>query len=360
VVIREVARLAGVSLGTVSRVINGHPTVAPDIRKRVQAAIDKLGFRPNRVARSLRSQRSHTFGLVIPDVTNPFFAELVKSLDQSASASGYNIILGNAEESPAVEKRYIQMLADRQVDGMLVVPSVGTRTLKADRDVKMVLIDRALPNHHVVLSDHHGGAKQAVAHLIGLGHSQIACIAGPQNLTVAVERWAGYRETMMQLGASAAALKSSWTEFANFDYSSAYDAARRLLTKKPRPTALFASSDQQAIGALRAAADLGLHVPADLSVVGFDDIPLSDLVSPRLTTVRQAVTDLSRVAVHTLIKLHKGESISTIQRIATEIRIRDSSGPCPDIAQPKTSHRSHGDGSRLRVNNNSSKGARAK
>jgi LacI family transcriptional regulator len=209
-----------------------------------------------------------------------------------------------------------------------------------------------------VLSDHRGGAKQAVAHLIGLGHSRIACIAGPQNLTVAAERWAGYRETMLQFGASAALLKSSWTEFANFDYSSAYDAARRLLAKRPRPTALFASSDQQAIGALRAAADLGLSVPQDLSVVGFDDIPLSDLVSPRLTTVRQAVTDLSRVAVDTLIKLHKGESIATLQHIATEMRIRDSSGPCPDIAQSGAPRRPFGD--RSRVKNSPSKGARPK
>jgi LacI family transcriptional regulator len=359
VVIKEVARLAGVSLGTVSRVINGHPTVAPDIRKRVQAAIDKLGFRPNRVARSLRSQQSHTFGLVIPDVTNPFFAELVKSLDQSASEAGYNIILGNAEESPAVEKRYIQMLADRQVDGLLVVPSVGTRTLKVDRDVKIVLIDRALPNHHVVLSDHRGGAKQAVAHLIGLGHSRIACIAGPQNLTVAVERWAGYRETMLQFGASAALLKSSWTEFASFDYSSAYDAARRLLARRPRPTALFASSDQQAIGALRAAADLGLSVPQDLSVVGFDDIPLSDLVSPRLTTVRQAVSELSRVAVKTLISLRKGEAVAALQRIATDMKIRDSSGSCSDAGQPTVPRRQLS-GGRHRVNDDSSKGTRPK
>jgi LacI family transcriptional regulator len=359
-VIREVARLAGVSLGTVSRVINGHPTVAPDIRQRVQAAIDKLGFRPNRVARSLRSQQSHTFGLVIPDVTNPFFAELVKSLDQSASEFGYNIILGNAEESPTVEKQYIQMLADRQVDGLLVVPSVGTRTIKAERDVKIVLIDRSLPNHHVVLSDHRGGAEQAVAHLIGLGHRRIACIAGPQNLTVAVERWAGYRETMLRFGASAALLKSNWTEVANFDYSSAYDAARRLLARKPRPTALFASSDQQAIGALRAAADLGLSVPRDLSVVGFDDIPLSDLVSPRLTTVRQAVTDLSRVAVDTLIRLRKGESISMLQRIATEMRVRDSSGPCSDIRQGEAPRRPPGDGGRRRVKSSPSKGARPK
>jgi LacI family transcriptional regulator len=358
-VIREVARLAGVSLGTVSRVINGNPTVAPDIRQRVQAAIDKLGFRPNRVARSLRSQQSHTFGLVIPDVTNPFFAELVKSLDQSAGEFGYNIILGNAEESPTVEKRYIQMLADRQVDGLLVVPSVGTRTIKVDRDVKVVLIDRALPKHHVVLSDHRGGAKQAVTHLIGLGHRRIACIAGPQNLTVAVERWAGYRETMSRSGASATLLKSSWTEFANFDYSSAYDAARRLLARNPRPTALFASSDQQAIGALRAAADLGLSVPQDLSVVGFDDIPLSDLVSPRLTTVRQAVTDLSRVAIDTLIRLRKGESVSALQRIATEMRIRDSSGPCPDVGQPRAPRRRLG-GGQHRVNDSPSKGARPK
>jgi LacI family transcriptional regulator len=359
VVIREVARLAGVSLGTVSRVINGHPTVAPDIRKRVQAAIDKLGFRPNRVARSLRSQQSHTFGLVIPDVTNPFFAELVKSLDQSASEVGYNIILGNAEESPTVEKQYIQMLSDRQVDGLLVVPSVGTRTIKVDRDVKVVLIDRALPKHHVVLSDHRGGAKQAITHLIGLGHRRIACIAGPQNLTVAVERWAGYRETMSRFGASATLVKSSWTEFANFDYASAYDAARRLLALKPRPTALFASSDQQAIGALRAAADLGLNVPKDLSVVGFDDIPLSDLVSPRLTTVRQAVTDLSRVAIKTLIKLRKGEAVSALQRIATEMKIRDSSGPCSDIGQPSVTRRRLGNGGH-RVNAGSSKGARPK
>lgn len=358
--IREVARLAGVSLGTVSRVINGHPTVAPDIRQRVQAAIDKLGYRPNRVARSLRSQQSHTFGLIIPDVTNPFFAELVKSLEKSASQVGYNIILGNAEESPAVEKRYIQMLADRQVDGLMVVPSVGTQTIEVDRDVKVVLIDRALPDHHVVSSDHRGGAEQAIAHLIGLGHRRIACIAGPQNLTVAAERCAGYRETMSRSGASAALLEPTWTEFANFDYSSAYDAARRLLARKPRPTALFASSDQQAIGALRAAADLGLTVPQELSVVGFDDIPLSDLVSPRLTTVGQAVTELSRVAVDTLIRLRKGESISALQHIATVMKIRDSSGPCPDVRRSRGAPRRSGDGGQHRVNDSRSKGARPK
>lgn len=331
--IREVARLAGVSLGTVSRVINGHPTVAPDIRKRVQAAIDKLGYRPNRVARSLRSQQSHTFGLVIPDVTNPFFAELVKSIEQSAGLVGYSIILGNAEESPEAEKRYIQMLADRQVDGLIVVPSVGTRAIQVDRDIKVVLIDRALPNHHIVSSDHRAGAEQAVTHLVGLGHRRIGCIAGPQNLAVAVERYAGYRETMARI-AIGTRLEEGWIEFANFDYPSAYEAARRILANKSRPTALFASSDQQAIGALRAAADLGLSVPRDLSIVGFDDIPLSNLVSPRLTTVGQSVGELSRLAVDTLIKLRQGEKISNLPRIATVMKIRDSSGPCQREHEP--------------------------
>lgn len=325
--IREVARRAGVSLGTVSRVINRNPTVAPALRERVEVVIKELGYRPNTLARGLRSQRTHTLGLIIPDVTNPFFSELVREIEQAAGRNGYSIILGNSGESRSSEQLYLDMLADRQVDGLIIIPGVGTRSISPPRNIPIVIVDRPLPHFPVLASDHRKGAKQAVEYLIKLGHRRIACIAGPPRLIVAAERYRGYRQVMERHFQAPNLVKRGLIEFANFDYESGYQAALQLLKTNRKPTAIFASSDQHAIGALRAARDAGLEVPHDLSIIGFDDIPLAALVTPRLTTVAQPIAAISERAVAVVLRIRDGEYITGQERFCTVLKVRESCAP---------------------------------
>lgn len=298
----DVAKRAGVSVGTVSRVINGVPEVTPALRARVHAAIDELGYRPNALARSFRRQRSSTLALVIPDVTAPFFAELAKHLEAAALQLDYTLLLGNAMYSVDVERVYLNTLADRRVDGLIIVPSTAVNPVSSREQARVVVVDRELAGMDLVSSDHRGGAVAAVEYLIGLGHTLIACIAGAQDLPPLRERYLGYVDTVAPVLAGAGVELESFVRIGPWDYQFGYVAARSLLKEcSPRPTAIFCSSDQQAIGVLRACADLGLDVPRDLSVIGYDDIPLADLVMPRLTTVRQPIEAIAQGALDRLV-----------------------------------------------------------
>ena len=301
----DVARRAGVSVGSVSRVINGHPTVTPATLERVELAIRELGYVPNAIAGSLRSRRSKTIGLIIPDVTNPFFSELALHVERSAAANGYNVILGNSDNSVDQETYYLRALALRRVDGIIFVPANAT-SRPIDCAIPIVCVDREVGRHRFVASANKAGAKSAIEYLNQLGHHLIACIAGPKDLPNARERRAGYEELVLPVLRSAGVDPSAYIVSADFSYDAGYAATRRLMDVSPRPTAIFASSDQQAIGGLRAAADLGLAVPRDLSIVGFDDIPLANLVMPRLTTVGQPVAEIGILAVQLLLDLFSG------------------------------------------------------
>lgn len=328
--IRDVAERAGVSVGTVSRVINGNSAVRPVLRSRVETAIRELGYRPNALAQSLRRQRSHTLGLVIPDITNPFFGELAMHIESAAAKSGYSLILCNSMNAREEEEVYVQTLADRRVDGLILVASAGTRTLPRPRRIPIVLADRELAGADLVASDHRGGAMLAVEHLTGLGHEVIACVAGPQDLSPAVQRYEGYAAVVTARFGAVGLDLADYVAFGSFDYQTGFEGAMALLRRRPRPTAIFASSDQQAIGALRACADLGLKVPGDISIVGFDDIPLAQLVKPRLTTVAQPISAIGELAVVRLL-----ERAAALRRprqrdlLLTTLKVRDSSAPAP-------------------------------
>jgi len=311
-------------LGTVSRVINGHSNVNAELRSRVEQSIIALGYRPNFVARSLRRRKSQSIGVVIPDITNPFFAELVKGLESEARRRQYTIILGNSEEQVGAERLYLEIFIDRMVDGLILVPTVETRKVDIRLKVPLVLVDRALPGHSVVGSDHRLGARDAVAYLIGLGHRRIACIAGPEGLPVATQRYEGYR---LALESHRLPRRRALVQVAAFDYDSGYSATLKLLERKNKPTAIFASSDQQAIGAIRAVSDLGLRVPQDVSVFGFDDIPLASLVNPRLSTVGQSVPALSRAAISTVLRKDAEVATRAEHRFQTTLIVRESCGP---------------------------------
>ena len=298
----DVAKRAGVSVGTVSRVINRVPEVTPELRTRVEAAIDQLGYRPNALARSFRRQRSSTLGLVIPDVTAPFFAELAKHIEAAALKLNYTLLLGNAMYSPELERVYLNTLADRRVDGLIIVPSTSVNPVSSREQAKVVVVDRELSGMDIVSSDHRGGAVAAVEYLLELGHTLIACIAGAQDLPPLRERYHGYFDTVAPVFAEHGVEVQSFVRIGPWDYQFGYEAAQSLLGESsPRPTAIFCSSDQQAIGVLRACADLGLNVPRDLSIIGYDDIPLADLVMPRLTTVRQPIEAIARHALDQLV-----------------------------------------------------------
>jgi len=324
----DVARRAGVSVGSVSRVINEHPSVSPATRERVEIAVRELGYVPNAIAGSLRSRRSKTVGLIIPDVTNPFFSELALHVERSAAAAGYNVILGNSDNSVDQETYYLHALAVRRVDGIIFVPANKT-SHSAEIAVPVVGVDREVDGHPFVASDNRAGAKSAIEYLHSLGHRLIACVGGPKDLLNAQERRRGYEEVALPILRSAGVDSSEYIVSADFSYDSGYAATRSLLELTPQPTAIFASSDQQAIGGMRAAADLGLTVPRDLSVVGFDDIPLANLVMPRLTTVGQPVAEIGVLAMRLLLDLLSGAEAPRRRRhlLATALQIRQSCAP---------------------------------
>jgi LacI family transcriptional regulator len=326
--IQEVARRAGVSVGSVSRVINKHPTVSLPTRTRVELAIRQLGYVPNALARSLRSRRSHTLGLIIPDVTNPFFGELAKYIDHAAAAAGYSLILGNSDNSVEKERLYLHALATRRVDGLILVPANETRPA-FNLSLPLVGVDREVAGRPFVASDHGAGARAATEHLVTLGHQIIGCIAGPPAIPAALERRQGYASVAEPLLRAIGLDPDAYLVIGVFDYETGCAAARRLLTEvTPRPTAIFASSDQQAIGAMRAAADLGIVVPRELSIIGFDNIPLAELVTPRLTTVAQPVSELGVASVEALLEVLAGARRRPRRRLlAASLRLRDSCAP---------------------------------
>lgn len=324
--LKDVAERAGVSVGTVSRVINDHPNITPELLQRVESAIAELGYRPNVLARSFRQQRSRTFGLVVPDIAAPFFAELAKRIEAAASLAGYTLLLADADYSFELECHHVTKLADRRVDGLILAPtSTSNPVPKHDRS-RVVVVDRELPGMDFIGSDHKAGAVSALDHLTTIGHEVIACIAGPQELPPLRLRLEGYLDFagphLDRLGLDA----SAYVRTGPWSYQFGYEAATSLLTElRPRPTAIFASSDQQAIGALRACADIGLDVPGDISVIGYDDIPIASLFTPRLTTVRQPLERTAELAVERLLmRLETPDRRRRRMLLPTELVLRES------------------------------------
>ncbi|MGW2620319.1 LacI family DNA-binding transcriptional regulator [Streptomyces sp. NPDC001500] len=332
---RDVARLAGTSEALVSYVLNDGPRrVAPHTRERILAAIEQLGYRPNAVARSLKTSRTMTFGLVVPDNSNPFFAELARVIEDVGFASGYTMLLGNAMGDDAREATYIRTLLDRQVDGLIVVPAHGPHswvTELSDQAVPRLVLDRELdlPGATHVLTDNEDGGYQATTHLLGHGRERIGCIAGLEGIHPTVDRVAGWRRALTDAGRDPAASPVTHVPFGRAD---GYRAGRRMLADARRPDALFVASDEQAIGVLRAAAELGLRVPDDVAVCAFDGIDGSEYTVPALTTMRQPFDDLGRSAVEWLLA-KIAEPTLPVRRIVhpTTLVARGSCG-CPDPA----------------------------
>lgn len=305
----DVARLAGTSPAVVSYVVNDGPRpVAAETRARVEAAIEQLGYRPNALARSLRGNRTNVIGLLVPDNSNPFFAELARAIEDHAHAAGYAVLLANAIGDDARELRYARTMVEQRVEG-LVLSSAGhssevVREL-TDAHVPLVMVDRQVPGiaAHVLSVDNEGGGRAATRHLIEHGHERIACIAGPGDLAPAADRHRGWSRALTEAGLRDA---DELLVRSEFNRAGGYAAAKELLSRPQRPTALFACTDQQAIGALRAIAEAGLSVPGDVAVVGFDGIAEGTYTNPPLATVRQPIRQLGERAVELLLENLRG------------------------------------------------------
>lgn len=296
--IRDVARKADVSVGTVSRVLSKNTTVKQPLKERVLAAVLELGYKPNLAARALRTNRIDVVGLVVPDITNPFFAQLAKCIEAEAAKRDHSVMLANSHDDAETERKQISALLDRAPRGLIVVAASDTGALGYSTNVPIVSLDRRFEDFPLVSTDHSDGSARIADHLHALGHQRIAYIAGPQNTEVGCTRKEGFVSRIEELNRNGGNICLTVLE-GRFDYESGEEIGRAILTDSSdaRPTAIAAASDQLAIGVLRAARDLRLEVPADVSVTGFDDIELAALVVPRLTTIRQPTDMLAKCAV---------------------------------------------------------------
>lgn len=302
--IREVADKAGVSPTTVSHVVNKTRFVSEDVRGRVLDAMHALNYRPNALARSLRRGETHSLGLILPDSANPFFAEVGHVIESVAFERGYSVILCNTENNLEKENLYTEVLENNQVDGLIFVASGGNHEAISqivDNGLPLVAVDRDMGTLEVdtVTTDHYHGGLTATRHLVELGHTVIGCITGPSNLSPSAARVTGFRAALEQAGLDC---PDSRIVRGDFHPSSGYAAAMHLLKANPRPTAIFACNDMMSIGVIRAAAELGLRVPADLSIVGFDNIELASYTTPPLTTVHQPKLEIGRLAVEQVLE----------------------------------------------------------
>jgi LacI family transcriptional regulator len=303
VTMADVAREAGVSLMTVSRVVNHKGDVSPDTQRRVLAIIDRLGYRPSGIARGLATRQTRTLGLVIPDVANAFFASVARGAESQAYSQDYNVFLCNTNEDPQREVDALQSLDEKRVDGVVLCSSrLGEDELGRllGRHPAVVLVNRLFDGGGVgmVVIDDECGGRLATQHLLGTGHRGIGLLAGPTTSYSGRQRAKGYHAALAEAGVSEGA---GWVQHCAPTVDGGQGAARRLLTTQPELTALVCYNDLVAVGALQTCAELGRRVPADVALVGYDDIPLAELVAPPLTTCRVPGDELGQRAVQLLL-----------------------------------------------------------
>ncbi|MBW5444713.1 catabolite control protein A [Cohnella sp. CFH 77786] len=312
VTIYDVAREAGVSMATVSRVVNNNPNVKPQTRKKVYEAIERLGYRPNAVARGLASKKTTTVGVVIPDIANANFAEVARGIEDIANMYHYNIILSNADKRKDKEIRVVNTLLEKQVDGLLFMGGVVTdEHLQAFNTSNVPIVLCATTDEKGTMPsvdiDHEGASFDAVTKLIEEGHRDIAMISGTlQDPAGGYARFQGYKRALEKAGIT---YREDYVRVGNYRYESGVEATEYFLHLSDRPTAIFAATDEMAIGSIHCLQDAGLTVPEDVSVISVDNSRMASMVRPLLTTVAQPMYDIGAVSMRLLTKLMKKESV---------------------------------------------------
>src|SRR4051794_12976958 len=333
ITIRQLARLSGVSVGTVSRALNGYADVSPETRERIERLARELDYTPAAAARSLVTQRSHVIGVFMetgeghPDLQHPFFHEVLGGLKQKVGAEGFDLLLF-ASEHPGGgygPHSYLKRARHHNVDGCALIgldPTSQEVRRPVRGEIPCVAIDMEIESAEVVMSDNEAGAATAVRHLHELGHRRIATITGMIDSRPGIDRLRGYRAAVKELGL---AYRDEYVAYGDFYADSGREATARLLALEEPPTAIFAAADMMAIGAIRAAAEAGLSVPEDLSVVGFDDIQLAAHVTPALTTLRQDKLGLGAAAGEALVARIAGDpDRPSLRTLPVELVVRGS------------------------------------
>ncbi len=303
--IKDVAELAEVHPSTVSRVINGNPRISEKTKNRVLLIIKKLGYTPNAIARGLKTKRTHTLGMLIPDITNPFFAEIARGVEDAANKNSFNVILCNTDDKLKKERTYLDILKEKRVDGLIL----GTAHTKDDSILELeknnfpyILVSRnieELDKNCIIIDDVVGGIM-ATEYLIRLGHRRIAHITGPLKVRAAIDRVDGYKNALKKYHIE---YKEELIEEGDFRIKSGYQAMKKFLDLPEPPTAIFAANDLLALGAMQAIQKMKFHIPEDFSIIGFDDIRVSSFVYPPLTTIRQPMLEMGILAVKMLLKI---------------------------------------------------------
>ncbi|WP_277372417.1 LacI family DNA-binding transcriptional regulator [Pseudomonas sp. AA-38] len=324
--IKDVAALAGISFTTVSHVVNGTRPVSDQVRRKVEAAIAELGYVPSGVARSLRVRATGTIGLLVPNASNPYFAELARGIEDHAERNGYSVILCNSDDDGDKQLRYLRVLLERRIDGLIVATVASdpafVQALAAVK-VPLMLVDRSLDGVQAdrVQVDHELGGYLATRHLLELGHRRIACIGGPASTQVVQLRAAGYRRALNEADIEALPVVDC-----AFTSPGGHAAAQALLNSADAPTAIFAGNDMIALGVLRAAAEREVRVPQQLSLVGFDDIEVSRYLHPALTTVGQRIGQLGEQAAERLLARVREPGLPAEQHVVEPtLIVRESS-----------------------------------
>ncbi len=330
--IRTVAAVAKVSIATVSRTINGSPLVSERLSKRVWQAIKQLNYFPNTHARTLVSGRSRLLGIIVENITNPFFPELIQSFEQIAVAHGYEILVSSSNSDPALLTTCVRRMLERKVEGVAVM-TFGEEESVLDelthRNVPIVLAEFKLddPKASTILLDYSTGMHAAVNHLAGLGHKQVAFLAGPHSLHSALTRENDFRAAMQQAGLP---LATKYVIECDHTLKGGMAGFEKLWALDARPTAIVCSNDLTAIGVLRAAYAKRLRLPEDLSVIGLDDIAFTEFTLPPLTTIRLSRTDLARAAFEALRAQAEDGTNPNLQReylVSTSLEVRESTAP---------------------------------
>lgn len=306
ITLRQVATHAGVSPTTVSNVIRGWPHISTDTRQKVENAIEELGYVPHPIAQGLRTGRTHVIGFIVPDLANPHFAAMVSTTEAIAQEHGYNVLIFNSHDDELLETNCLNQVVNRWVDGLIIVQAANatttTQTLKTITNIPILAMDRIPADFDgpTAKIDNTQAAKLAIQHLYDLGHRKIAHLTGPIGALPARERLEGYHNFLDEFGIRA---RYTSTHEGTWGAESGYMAMKHLLQGYDHPTAIFASNDSMAIGALHALHEHGLRVPEDVSVVGVDDIELAKHLHPPLTTIRQPIDRMARVGIDLLLKL---------------------------------------------------------
>jgi LacI family transcriptional regulator len=329
VTLRDVAKRAGVSAMTVSRVINGGASVDPETQRLVEAAILELDYVPNRVARGLVSQKTKTIGLIVPDVVNPFFAAVVRGAETTARKAGYRVLLCNSEADLRLEREYIADLVAHRVDGLLLAPASDRSRVALlplmRGNFPIVLLDRSLPeiDCDVVVSDSIAGARRLTEHLIKVGHRRIAHFTDSDDVSTGRDRLRGYREA---LEAAEIAYSDDLVFRTTVDRIGGYRAAQQMLALDPLPTAIFTVNNMTVVGAMESLRERGLKVPEDIGLVCYDDVEHLAVLSPFLTVMDQPAETFGTLGAQLLFERISGKAGVRSRRIVlqADLVVRDS------------------------------------